>query len=92
VRLSLTRSSSPRRVETCSARHAGRAGGKTQEASMFKPNYNQQRAERRRAQQAKQEEKLKEQREATARRRAARAEAEAAKGGADDENTQESKQ
>ena len=40
---------------------------------MFKPNYNQNRAERRRAQQAKQEKKLKEQQEVVAARRAARA-------------------
>jgi hypothetical protein len=42
--------------------------------SVFKPNYNQQRAERRRSQQAKQEAKLREQQEAVSARRAARAE------------------
>ena len=36
----------------------------------FKPNYNQQRAERNRAKQAKREEKLKQQQERTAKRRA----------------------
>lgn len=41
---------------------------------MFKPNYNQQRAERRRSQQVKHEAKLREQQEAVAARRAARAE------------------
>jgi hypothetical protein len=38
----------------------------------FKPNYNQQRAERNRAKQTKKEEKLREQQEEKARRRAAR--------------------
>jgi hypothetical protein len=37
----------------------------------FKPNYNQQRAERNRAKQAKREEKLKQQQERTAQRKAA---------------------
>jgi hypothetical protein len=46
------------------------------EKMMFKPNYGQQRAERKRAQNARREEKLREQQEATARRRAAKAEAE----------------
>ncbi|MEA2782643.1 MAG: hypothetical protein QOK29_4187 [Rhodospirillaceae bacterium] len=36
----------------------------------FKPNYNQQRAERNRAKQAKREEKLKQQQERTAQRKA----------------------
>ena len=38
----------------------------------FKPNYNQQRAERNRAKQTKKEEKLREQQEEKAKRRAAR--------------------
>jgi hypothetical protein len=43
----------------------------------FKPNYNQQRAERNRAKQAKQEAKQREQEEARARRKAAQAAADA---------------
>ena len=41
----------------------------------FKPNYNQQRAERNRAKQAKKEEKLRRREEETAKRKAARGEA-----------------
>lgn len=40
----------------------------------FKPNYNQQRAERNRAKRAKQEEKLRQRQEQTAQRKAAREE------------------
>lgn len=40
----------------------------------FRPNYNQQRAERNRAKQQKKQEKLKQQQEETARRKAAREE------------------
>jgi hypothetical protein len=42
----------------------------------FKPNYNQQRAERNRAKQAKKEEKLKRREEEAAKRKAARGESE----------------
>jgi hypothetical protein len=44
----------------------------------FKPNYNQQRAERNRIKQAKKEEKLRRREEETAKRKAAREEAESA--------------
>lgn len=44
----------------------------------FKPNYNQQRAERNRAKQAKKEEKLRRRQEETAKRKAARGETEGA--------------
>lgn len=47
---------------------------RVEEDFVFKPNYNQQRAERRRSQQAKQEKKQRERQEAVAARRAARAE------------------
>jgi hypothetical protein len=45
--------------------------GSPEDTMAFKPNYNQQRAERNRAKQAKQEAKLKEQEEQRARRKAA---------------------
>jgi hypothetical protein len=47
---------------------------RAEEDFVFKPNYSQQRAERRRSQQAKQEKKQRERQEAVAARRAARAE------------------
>ena len=50
----------------------------------FKPNYNQQRAERDRAKQLKKQEKLKQQQEETARRKAAARDEPPASGGDDD--------
>jgi hypothetical protein len=50
----------------------------------FKPNYNQQRAERNRAKQAKREEKLKQQQERTAQRKAATGSDSAPENGADE--------
>jgi hypothetical protein len=50
----------------------------------FKPNYNQQRAERDRAKQLKKQEKLKQQQEETARRKAAARDESPASGGDDD--------